>query len=64
MSGTQPKTAFGRIFPLREAWLAKAPPEPIIDPELPIVDTHHTSGSGAAAALAANRGRCRNSLPA
>jgi L-fuconolactonase len=34
-------TAFGRIFPPRDAWLAKAVPEPIIDPDLPIIDTHH-----------------------
>jgi L-fuconolactonase len=41
MSATQAKTAFGRIFPPRDAWLAKAPAEPVIDPELPIIDTHH-----------------------
>jgi hypothetical protein len=41
MSGTATKTAFGRIFPIRDAWLAKAPPEPIIEPDLPIIDTHH-----------------------
>ena len=41
MSGVQTKTAFGRIFPPRPDWLAKAPPEAIIDPALPIVDTHH-----------------------
>ena len=35
------KTAFGRIFPPRNDWLAKAPAEPIIDPELEIIDTHH-----------------------
>ena len=35
------KTAFGRIFPPRNAWLGKVPPEPIIDPDLPIIDTHH-----------------------
>jgi L-fuconolactonase len=34
-------TPFGRIFPPRDAWLAKAPPEPVIDPGLPIIDTHH-----------------------
>jgi predicted TIM-barrel fold metal-dependent hydrolase len=34
-------TQFGRIFPTRDAWLAKAPAEPIIDPELEIIDTHH-----------------------
>ncbi len=40
MSATT-KTAFGRIFPIRDAWLAKAVAEPIIDPDLPIIDTHH-----------------------
>lgn len=37
----QGKTAFGRIFPPRDAWLARAPAEPIIEPGLPIIDTHH-----------------------
>src|SRR5882724_2890621 len=32
---------FGRIYTPDEAWLATAPPEPILDPELPIVDPHH-----------------------
>jgi len=41
MSATQSSTTFGRIFPPRPAWLAKAPAEPIIDHELPIIDTHH-----------------------
>jgi L-fuconolactonase len=41
MSGAQSKTQFGRIFPPPHGWLAKAPPEPIIDPDLPIIDTHH-----------------------
>src|SRR6202789_4570546 len=41
MSGSQNKTALGRIFPICDAWLAKAPPEPIVDPDLPIIDTHH-----------------------
>ena len=41
MSETQTKTQFGRIFPIRDSWLAKAPPEPIIEPDLPIIDTHH-----------------------
>jgi predicted TIM-barrel fold metal-dependent hydrolase len=35
------KTTFGRIFPPRDAWLAKAQAEPVIDPDLPIIDTHH-----------------------
>ena len=34
-------TQYGRIHPPDEAWLAQAPPEPILEPELPIVDTHH-----------------------
>ena len=34
-------TQFGRIAAPREAWLAKQPAEPILEPELPIVDTHH-----------------------
>ena len=34
-------TRFGRIHPPDEAWLAKAPPEPMLDPDLPIIDTHH-----------------------
>ena len=32
---------FGRIYAPDEAWLATAVPEPILDPELPIVDPHH-----------------------
>src|SRR5579884_3646912 len=34
-------TPFGRIFPPRPAWLAQQAQEPILDPELPIIDTHH-----------------------
>src|SRR5499433_4346645 len=34
-------TRYGRIRPPDEAWLARAPREPILEPELPIVDTHH-----------------------
>jgi L-fuconolactonase len=32
---------FGRIYTPDEPWLAKAAPEPVLDPELPIVDPHH-----------------------
>jgi L-fuconolactonase len=33
---------YGRgISPPNEAWLAKETPEPVLDPELPIVDAHH-----------------------
>ncbi len=39
MSGTT--TRFGRIYAPDEAWLAKAPVEPILEPDLPIIDTHH-----------------------
>lgn len=34
-------TQFGRIHPPDEAWLARNPPEPILEPDLPIIDTHH-----------------------
>src|SRR5437588_4203271 len=34
-------TRYGRITAPDEAWLAKAPAEPILEPELPIIDTHH-----------------------
>jgi predicted TIM-barrel fold metal-dependent hydrolase len=37
---TEP-TRYGRIYAPRDAWLAKAPPEPILEPALPIIDTHH-----------------------
>jgi predicted TIM-barrel fold metal-dependent hydrolase len=32
---------FGGIYAPDEAWLAKRPPEAILDPDLPIIDTHH-----------------------
>ena len=41
MSGTAPITPFGRIFAPRNDWLRKAPAEEIIEPDLPIIDTHH-----------------------
>ena len=34
-------TRFGRISAPDEAWLAARPPEPILEPALPIIDTHH-----------------------
>ena len=38
----QQATQFGRtIAAPNDAWLAKHPPEAILDPELPIIDTHH-----------------------
>jgi len=39
-AATRP-TQFGRIHAPDEAWLAKRPPEPILEPGLPIIDTHH-----------------------
>jgi len=41
MSASEQRTYFGRIYPPDEAWLAKQPPEPILDPELLIIDPHH-----------------------
>ena len=41
MSGENQPTAYGRIFPPRPDWLARAPTEAILEPELAIVDTHH-----------------------
>lgn len=32
---------FGRIFPVDEEWLARTPPEEVIDPRREIVDAHH-----------------------
>jgi predicted TIM-barrel fold metal-dependent hydrolase len=32
---------FGRIYTPDDAWLATAAPEPILEPDLPIVDPHH-----------------------
>jgi predicted TIM-barrel fold metal-dependent hydrolase len=34
-------TRYGRIRPPDEAWLARGRPEPILEPALPIIDTHH-----------------------
>ncbi len=34
-------TRYGRIYPPNPAWLAQRPPEPALEPELPIVDAHH-----------------------
>ena len=39
--GDRKPTQFGRIFKPDPAWHAKAEPEPILEPELAIVDTHH-----------------------
>src|SRR5260221_8349671 len=40
-SGDRKPTQFGRFSKPDDAWLAKAPPEPILEPDLAIVDTHH-----------------------
>jgi L-fuconolactonase len=41
MSASEQQTYFGRISPPDEAWLAKQAPEPILDPDVPIIDPHH-----------------------
>jgi L-fuconolactonase len=42
MTASHQATQFGRsIQAPSEAWLAKQPPEPILEPDLPIIDTHH-----------------------
>src|SRR5262249_8784485 len=41
MSVDHKPTAFGRIVAPRQDWLARAPVEKILEPELAIVDTHH-----------------------
>ena len=34
-------TQFGRVLPPRQAWLDKVQAEAVLEPDLPIVDTHH-----------------------
>ena len=41
MSQYDQPTRYGRIRPPVEAWLAKAPADPILEPAVPIIDTHH-----------------------
>ncbi|MCZ6873614.1 MAG: amidohydrolase family protein [bacterium] len=41
MSATKQPTPFGRSRPPDEAWLAKQSTETILDPNLPVIDTHH-----------------------
>jgi predicted TIM-barrel fold metal-dependent hydrolase len=41
MSAAPASARFGRITAPREAWLGTAPAEPILEPDLPIIDTHH-----------------------
>lgn len=38
---TDTPTPYGRFHPPREDWLAKAEPEEVLEPDLPIIDTHH-----------------------
>ena len=41
MSPAERPTQFGRIHPPDEEWLARQAPEPVLEPDLPIIDTHH-----------------------
>jgi predicted TIM-barrel fold metal-dependent hydrolase len=41
MSESRLPTAYGRIFPPRADWLAKALAEEVLEPGLEIIDTHH-----------------------
>jgi L-fuconolactonase len=41
MSSNDRSRTFGRIYPPRQDWLARGEPEAILDPALPIVDSHH-----------------------
>jgi predicted TIM-barrel fold metal-dependent hydrolase len=41
MRSSRTPTRYGRIFPPDEDWLALAEPETAIEPDLPIIDTHH-----------------------
>ena len=41
MNATKAATQYGRIFAPDPHWLSLAPPEPVLEPDLPIVDAHH-----------------------
>jgi len=41
VSESRRPTQFGRIHAPDEAWLAQQPHEPILEADLPIIDTHH-----------------------
>ncbi len=41
MSESKPAYQFGKIYPPDETWLAKQPTEPILDPDIPVIDPHH-----------------------
>ena len=50
-------TAFGRVLPLNKVWLSKLAPEEVIEPDLPIVDTHHHLWAALPAALPQGDGK-------
>ncbi len=41
MATRQPDKPLGSVVPPKPDWLARQAPEPILEPELPIVDAHH-----------------------
>ena len=41
MSSPRRPTQFGRIHTPDEAWLGRRPVEPVLEPALPVIDTHH-----------------------
>ena len=41
MTTTRKPTRYGHIYPPDAAWLAQATPEVALEPDLPIIDTHH-----------------------
>jgi predicted TIM-barrel fold metal-dependent hydrolase len=41
MSASSTPTAYGRIFAPRQDWLDRAPAEAVLEPDLPVIDTHH-----------------------
>ena len=41
MSAPESNWPYGRIFAPDTAWLGRAEPEPVLDPDLPMIDTHH-----------------------
>jgi len=44
-------TPFGRVSPVNPQWLAKMKPEVVLEPDLPMVDTHHHLWDALPAAL-------------
>jgi len=41
LSPSKEPTRFGTVFAPDDAWLARQPRELVLDPDLPIIDTHH-----------------------